>query len=92
MFSVTARNKTRKDSREEKTVKRLPPGEENLPVGIPPKQNTLKLPKLQGKGSKAAKGTPLTLSQATDTSKKTGEKEGREDSVTRLVMHNNTFM
>lgn len=34
-FSLTARSKTSKDSKEEKQVKRLQPGEEILPVSIP---------------------------------------------------------
>lgn len=36
--------------------------------------------------------TPLTFSQATDIRKKTGQKESRQGSDKRLVMHNNSFM
>lgn len=59
MFSITARSKTSKDSREEKPVNRLPPREENLPVGIPSKQNTLKLPRLQCRGDAVGREAKL---------------------------------
>lgn len=63
-----------------------------------PKPSTLKLPRLQGgrevlwEGKQSCQRSPPTLAQATDIRKKTGEKEGREDSVTRLLRHNNSFM
>lgn len=58
MFSITARSKTSKDSREEKPVNRSTQGGKPT-CRYSSKQNTLKLPRLQGRGDAVGREAKL---------------------------------